>query len=82
MNTTRTGVWAADISEFSVDIFKLNLSTKLQHDSSNERALGKTLPRANALYTVHYKNIQAFTVYIDYSKPHMTLLLNFGYCVY
>jgi hypothetical protein len=41
---------AADISEFSVDIFKLNLSTKLQHDTSNERALGKTLPRVRVKY--------------------------------
>ena len=45
MNTTSIG--AADISEFSVDIFKLNLSTKLKHDNSNERALGMTLPRVN-----------------------------------
>jgi hypothetical protein len=30
MNTTSIG--AADISEFSVDIFKLNLSTKLQQE--------------------------------------------------
>jgi hypothetical protein len=44
VNTTRTR--AADISEFSVDIFKyLNLSTKLQHDTLNERALRKTLAR-------------------------------------
>jgi hypothetical protein len=35
MNTTSIG--AADISEFSVDIFKLNLSTKLQHDSMTLR---------------------------------------------
>jgi hypothetical protein len=38
--------WVADISEFSLEIFKLNLSTKLQHDTSNERtALGKTVAR-------------------------------------
>jgi hypothetical protein len=33
-------------------------------------------------FTIHYKNIQGFTVYIDYSKTHMTLLLNIDYCVY